>query len=216
MGERLIGPSAQASTRLAVGIVVGLVVGLIASRWVAWQLAVLLGWNSFCALFLLAAWRIILKSDSDRTANIATREDDSRQVTGLILLSASTASLLAVVIGLGKANQVNGTEEVVLTAAAVAAIVGAWAIVNTHFAFHYARLYYEGPDGGINFNTDDPPDYLDFVYLAFTVGMTYQVSDTNIEDRTIRRSLTRHALLSYVFGTGIIATTINIVANLVR
>jgi uncharacterized membrane protein len=97
----------------------------------------------------------------------------------------------------------------------VLAIVGAWTIVSTHFTFRYASLYYDGVDGGIDFNTEALPDYLDFAYLAFTVGMTYQVSDTDITDRKIRRAITRHALLSYLFGTCIVATTINVVASFI-
>lgn len=212
---RLIGPNARASTRLAVAIVVGAAVGVALSVFAAWQLAVLVAFDGFAALFLGAAWRIILSSDSQRTASIATREDDSRRATGLVLLIAATASLLAVAEGLVKANQVGRGAEAVLTVASVLAIVGAWAMVSTHFVFHYASLYYQGVDGGVDFNSDEDPDYLDFAYLAFTVGMTYQVSDTDIVDRSIRRSITRHALLSYLFGTGIIATTINIVAGLV-
>jgi uncharacterized membrane protein len=216
MGERLLGSSARAATRLTIAVLVGLIVGLGSTPWAAWQLAVLFGWNGFSTCFLAGTWWVILRSNSSRTASIATREDDSRQAAGLVVLLACTASLLAVGVGLVKANQAHGGQEALLTVTAVLAIVTAWAIVSTHFAFHYARLYYDGPDGGIDFNGETQPDYLDFAYLAFTIGMTYQVSDTNIEDRMIRRSITRHALLSYLLGTGIIATTINIVAGLVR
>ena len=215
LGERLVGPTARASTRLAVAVAAGLAVGAVASSWSAWQLSLLLGWNGFSACFLLPAWWLILGSNSDRTAAIATIEDESRRAAGLVLLLASTASLLAVAVGLVKANQVDGVEEVLLAVTAVLAIVGAWATVNTYFAFHYAKLYYEVPVGGIDFG-GEVPDYMDFVYVSFTIGMTYQVSDTTIQDRVIRRSITRHALMSYLFGTGIIATTINIVASFFR
>ena len=97
----------------------------------------------------------------------------------------------------------------------VAHVVVSWITVHTLFTLRYARLYYDGPEGGIDFQSDDLPDYLDFVYLAFTVGMTFQVSDTNISDRRIRRAITRHALLGYLFGTVIIGVTINVVGGLI-
>lgn len=84
------------------------------------------------------------------------------------------------------------------------------------FTARYAQMYYSGEVGGIDFNTDEPPRYSDFAYLAFTVGMTYQVSDTNIRSATIRRAVLRQGLLSFVLGTGIIATMINLVAGLSR
>jgi uncharacterized membrane protein len=89
-------------------------------------------------------------------------------------------------------------------------------MVHTLFCLRYAHLYYDGTLGGIDFHDDEPPTYHDFAYLAFTVGMTYQVSDTEVNDRAIRSTILRHALLSFLFGTTIIALTINIVAGLTK
>ena len=89
-----------------------------------------------------------------------------------------------------------------------------WAAIHTTFTLGYARLYYKPPIGGIDFESE--PDYRDLAYLAFTVGMTYQVSDTDISDRQIRRAITRQSLLSFVFGTVIIGTSINVLAGLIR
>ena len=89
-------------------------------------------------------------------------------------------------------------------------------MVQTVFTLRYARLYYGGFAGGIDFNEDDPPDYRDFSYLAVTIGMTYQVSDTNLGAKAIRRTATRHALLSYLFGTVVVAVMINVVASLLH
>jgi uncharacterized membrane protein len=96
----------------------------------------------------------------------------------------------------------------------VASIVLAWSVVHTVFILRYAKLYYEGEPGGVDFNEENPPCYTDFAYLALTIGMTFQVSDTNLKSRDIRRTALRHALLSYVFGALIIATTINLIAGL--
>ncbi|MGB8003045.1 MAG: DUF1345 domain-containing protein, partial [Gaiellaceae bacterium] len=101
-----------------------------------------------------------------------------------------------------------------LTTLGVASVMLAWAAIHTMFTLRYAHLYYTPPVGGIDF--ESKPDFRDAAYMSFTVGMTYQVSDTDISRKEIRRAVTRHALLSFVFGTTIIAVTINVVANLLN
>ena len=97
-------------------------------------------------------------------------------------------------------------------------VVLSWTVVNTVFLLRYADLYYSAPEeGGVAFaggEAKDRPDYRDFAYLAFTIGMCYQVSDTSLRDRRVRRAVLQHALMSYVFGVVIIATGVNIVAGL--
>jgi uncharacterized membrane protein len=85
--------------------------------------------------------------------------------------------------------------------------------VHTTFTTRYARLYYTGPDGGTSFNETDPPRYADFAYLAFTIGMTFQVSDTDLKTKEIRRTAVQHAPLPYLPGAVVIASTINMVAG---
>jgi uncharacterized membrane protein len=102
----------------------------------------------------------------------------------------------------------------VLTALAVVSVLLAWSVVHTIFALRYARLYYAAPVGGLGFGEDDPPVYADFAYVAFTIGMTFQVSDTDISKRPIRRAAIHHALLSYVFGTMILGIVVNSIATL--
>ena len=92
----------------------------------------------------------------------------------------------------------------------------AWSAVHTVFTLRYARLYYSPPIGGIDFNEEDDPTYLDFAYLALTIGMTFQVSDTNLTSKPIRRSALQHALLSYLFGAIIVALVINVVSSLLH
>jgi uncharacterized membrane protein len=89
-----------------------------------------------------------------------------------------------------------------------------WTTVNTVYALRYASLYYGDVPGGIAFDGEPSPTYADFAYLAFTIGMTYQVSDTPLSTRQIRKTALRHALLSFVFVTSVVAMTINIVAQL--
>jgi uncharacterized membrane protein len=98
----------------------------------------------------------------------------------------------------------------------VVSVALSWALVNTVYAFKYARLYYfDEPDvGGIDFKQEEPPSYSDFAYLAFTVGMSFAVSETEPTSSRTRKVALGHALFSYVFGTGILAVAINLVTNL--
>ena len=96
---------------------------------------------------------------------------------------------------------------------ALASVALAWSSIHTVYALRYARLYYSPPEGGIDFH-DDAPSYADFAYLALTIGMTFQVSDTNLTGKRVRRTALHHALTSYVFGAMILAVTVNLVAPL--
>jgi uncharacterized membrane protein len=149
------------------------------------------------------------------TAHLALREDPRRATADALLLVASVASVLAVglVITAGPASP--GARDARATLA-VASVALSWTVVQTVFTSHYARLYYSHPAGGIDFNQQAPPRFSDFAYLAFTVGMTFQISDTNLETPTLRATVLRHALLSYLLGAVIPATTINLVSSLLR
>ena len=129
---------------------------------------------------------------------------------------AAVFSLVGMALGLAKARQVHHTMEVLLTVMAVVAVAVSWAVVHTMYALRYAHLYYREQQGGIDFHDDGPPDYRDFGYLAFTIGMSFAVSDPDIIDRTIRRTVTEHALVSYVFGAVIVGLTINVMAGFIR
>ncbi len=123
------------------------------------------------------------------------------------------ASLVGVAFALLKAAHAKGSGHVLITAVAGVTVVLSWGATHTLFTQRYARLYYaEG--GGIDFHDDRLADFGDFAYVAFTLGMTYQVSDTDLQSKTIRMTALRHALLSYLFGTAVVAMTINVVAGL--
>jgi uncharacterized membrane protein len=201
---------------VAVAAVVGVVVAGASAPFVPWQLSLLAGWDATAVTLLVWVWASVGRLDSDETAALATREDNSRQGTRVLLVGAALFSLVGVAFAVVKAKSESGSLAVMLTVAGVLTVVLSWALVHTVFALRYARLYYSDQSSGIDFKNDAPPDFLDFAYVAFTVGMTFQVSDTDIQSRSIRRTILRHALLSYVFGTVIIAVTINVVAGLVQ
>jgi uncharacterized membrane protein len=213
-----IGSEAPALKRLMGSAVVGLVALVAVVAFAPWQFDILVLWDGFAATFLITVWVDIVRFDSARTASSATREDETRGMARIILLGASTTSLVGVGVALLKGTQEGGTAQIVLSSLAVLTVVLSWAVVHTDYTLRYARLYYGETPGGINFHGDagDAPDYRDFAYVAFTVGMTYQVSDTDLGDRGIRRTALAHALLSFLFGSVIIATLINIVASFVN
>jgi uncharacterized membrane protein len=181
----------------------------------SWSVAFLYGWNAFTLVFLVWVWSSIWPADAKGTAKNALAEDDSRTASDLILLGASLVSLVAIGFTLAEATKSSGAHSVYLAAVAVVSIALGWAAIHTTFTLMYARLFYGEPKGGIDFE-DGEPDFRDFAYVAFTIGMTYQVSDTDVTQKRIRRIIVRHALLSFVFGTAIIAVAINVVANLVN
>jgi uncharacterized membrane protein len=204
-----------ARTRLLASAALGAgALSVLAAR-VPWQMAVLAAWSTTAAAMVAWVLSAVLPRDEVGTASIATKEDNSRFTTDVLLVSACVASLIGVGFALVKAANEHGMAKAVTTGLAVLSVVLSWAVVHVVYLLHYARLYYE-EDGGIQFIGEKAPDYRDFAYLAFTIGMTYQVSDTDLTSRPIRRAATHHALLSYLFGTVIVAMMINVVASLLR
>ena len=205
-----------AMARVGVATLLGLVTGWVSLGWMRWQFAVLVGWDTIALTVLLAVWPLIVTFDCERTAALSTLEDETRGTAGLLELGAATVSLAGVFYALQQATELEGVARAVLTAAAMLTIVLSWTLVNTVFTLRYAHLHFTSNAGGVDFNGETPPDYRDFAYMAFTVGMTYQVSDTEVRDPAIRRLVLRQALLSYLFGAFIIAATINVVAGFVH
>ena len=180
-----------------------------------WVDAPLVGWDTAAAIFVIWVWSSVIASmSSEQTQAHATREDPGRAATDLIVLFAAVASLAGVGVILIQATSAKGASQEWLAFAGLLSIALSWFTVHTLFALRYARLYYAGVHGGISFNQKTPPRYVDFAYVAFTVGMTFQVSDTSIESPVIRATALRHALLSYLFGAVILASTINLLAGL--
>ena len=179
----------------------------------SWSVAVLFASDTAAAVFVTWVWLTVVSRDATTTARIARSEDASRAAAETVLIGAGAASLVAVAFVLGEAGRTHAPGRGLLTALALASVALAWMSVHTVFMLRYARIYYSPPDGGIDFH-DEAPDYRDFAYLALTIGMTFQVSDTDLLGKRVRRVALHHALLSYVFGTGIVAITVSSVAAL--
>jgi len=205
-----------ARRRLIVAFSLALVAGVVVGLLGAWQLAVLVAFDVWALVQLVWLAVRLLPLDAAQTSMTAKVEDNSRAMSSLLVNVAGMTSLIGVGLALVKAKQVATTQEVAITIAAVLTVILAWLTVHTVFILRYADLFYNDDAGGVDFPGDQPPSYHDFAYLGFTVGMTYQVSDTSITSRDIRRAITRHALISYVFGTVIIGLAINVTAGFIR
>ena len=172
----------------------------------------LVAWDIFAAFYLALAYAMMFRCDHSHIRRNAILQDDGRFLILLVTALGAFASIAAIVFELGASKR--GASELTL---AVATIVLSWAAVHTTFALHYAHDYYRGAKpGGLQFpsgDKNDPADYWDFVYFSFVIGMTAQVSDVGITDRTIRRTATAHGIVSFVFNTALVALMVNIAAS---
>jgi uncharacterized membrane protein len=206
----------RAAVRFIVGAVIGLAAGVIAGRFTMWEAAVLIGWDIGVVAVLGWVWLKLHRLSPQETQRLAVREDPSVALSEFIVLTAGVAVLVAVGLLLVRAAHATGDTKAYLIALGIVSVALSWSLVHTVFTLRYARAYYGTPVGGIDFNEDDPPTYLDFAYLAVTIGMTFQVSDTNLTTKAIRRIALTHALLSYLFGAVIVALVINVVSSLLH
>jgi uncharacterized membrane protein len=170
------------------------------------------GWLTAAAVYLAWNWAVIAPMDAEQTAAHATREDPSLAASDLLILAGCVASLAAVALVLVNAG--GGHVQDISALMAMATVAASWGVTHTVYTLRYAQVYYAGPVGGIDFNQHDRPRYADFAYLAFTIGMTYQVSDTSLLTPQIRAIAFRHALLSFLLGAVVLATIVNLVASL--
>ena len=207
MGQRI-------RRHVVIAAAIGLVVGFLAPLLVPVILAPSLGWIAASTAFLLLTWVHIWPFDAARTEMAAASEAPNRTTADVVILAAAVLSLATVGLVLFRSDLAGATPNLVRTVLGVVSVVLAWTVVHTVFTLRYARMYYGEPRGGIDFNTDEAPAFSDFAYVAFGIGMAFQVADTNISTREFRAVVLRHALLSFVFATTIVAVTINLVASL--
>ncbi len=205
-----------ALVRLLEAFVVGLIAGIVVSFFGPWALAVLVGWDVSSLIFLVGIWMIIWPMEADATSKHSQTADPSRVLADAAVVTAAVASLGGVGFILLKAAHSTGGSKVFFLVVGIASVIFAWAAVHSVFTLRYAAAYYKEPAGGIDYNQDEPPRYTDFAYLAFTIGMTFQVSDTNLKRDDVRRLALKHALLSYLFGAVIIGLVINVVSSLLQ
>jgi uncharacterized membrane protein len=208
--SRLLSPR-RTLISLAAGLAAGIVVAVLATP----RLLPLVSWTVTVVIVMTWVWRISWPQDADGTKHLAEEESRTRS-TDVWLLAAAVASLAVVVVALVQSSSQKSPTAVASVILSVLSVALSWALVNTVYAFKYARLYYldEPDDGGIDFKGVAGPTYSDFAYLAFTIGMSFAVAETEPTTTRVRRVALGHALLSYTFGTGVLAVAINLVTNL--
>jgi uncharacterized membrane protein len=208
-------PLVRTSSRMRLGIVLAAGLAAVFAMMIAGlsKYALLAGLDITALMYITLVALTVWSLDPNATKIHAIRENPGRALSDLILIIASLGSLITVAFIIADPTQASGLARIGLVLLGITSIVLGWLMVHVLYMLSYARHYYGGRTGGIDFG-HDKPNYVDFAYLAFTIGMTFQVSDTTLQSREIRRTALHQALLSYVFGTVIVATTINLVAGL--
>jgi uncharacterized membrane protein len=208
----------EAQARCVVAAIVGVAGFFLFHLFAATPTCIIAAWDSFSLTLLALIWIAILGSGIDHIRYRARTQDLSRSLIFIFTIAAACSSIFAVVFLLSAAKN---TSHVGLHATlSIFAVLSSWTLVHTMFGMRYAHSYYgdgNAPDahiGGLEFPSDDSPDYLDFAYFSFVIGMTCQVSDVQITSKSLRTLALIHGILSFCFNTVILALTINTVSGL--
>ncbi|GAA4345924.1 DUF1345 domain-containing protein [Variovorax defluvii] len=201
--------------RLLLGAVVGVTVGLL-----PWPLdgatRGLLGWCCGAAVYLLLAWWLAECSDADGTRARAQSLDQPSALILATMVAVVVASVAAITVLLGRSGSLTGAQRAGHIALGLLALAGAWLMIHTIYGFHYAHRFYQA-DGarhpGLDFPGRQAPDYFDFLYYAFVIGMCSQVSDVQVRSREMRRITLVHSVLSFAFNMLVLALSVNLVAG---
>ena len=202
----------HARPRLTVSVVLGVAVAfLLPSEWRPITRSVI-GWDAGVVLYLCAVYWLIVRSEVSHIREHAAKDDEGRVAILALTVAATLVSLAAIVVQLGQGGGQSAPPQLMF---AIGTILLSWGFVHSIFALHYAHEFYgEKPAaGGLKFPGNNKPDYLDFVYFSFVVGMTFQVSDVAVTNKWIRRSVAAHGVLSFFFTTTVVALTVNMAAN---
>lgn len=177
-------------------------------------------WDIFAITYITTGWVVFYNRSTDQIRTWARVDDGSRAFVSITVVIASIASLVLMLL-LMLSKELTGLSQAMYLPVAVTGMLASWTMVHTTLTFHYANLYYDDDAkdntrhaGGLIFPEEKKPDYLDFAYFAFVIGMTFQVSDVNISGRIIRRTALAHGILSFLLNTFVVALTINLIAGL--
>jgi uncharacterized membrane protein len=214
----------DAHHKLFISLVSALIIFLVTHTKFSVNTSLVLTWIAYAITMLGLYWSTILTIHPLEMKKVAKVQDSNRTLIFFFVLAAAIASLFVVVLLLNSTRQLTGTELSLHVFLSVTAVVCSWALVHTVFLFRYAHLFYEtsikGTSSskyveGLEFPEEKEPDYLDFAYFSFVIGMTFQVSDVEISSKRIRRLALMHSLVSFAFNTVIVALSINIISGLI-
>ena len=207
--------SVRARPRLFLSVLLGLAIFLLLPSALALQTRGIIGWDVGVAVFLGAALTMMARADVERVRRRAARQDEARGLILGLTVAAVGFSLLAIGFELNEAKGLPAAQGHWRIALAGLTVVLSWSFTHMMFAQHYAYEFYRPrPPSGLAFPGETEPDYRDFLYYAFVVGMTCQVSDVQVTGRTMRRLTLTHGVLSFFFNTVILALSINLAAGL--
>jgi uncharacterized membrane protein len=209
----------SASRRLAIVLAIALIGFFALEPWIATRTRLLLSWNLGAMTYLTLAWTTVAVADATMTRVRAQLHDQSTYVIFILIVTAASASFVAIGFLVGDFRNLPFWGRFAHLTLSITALLLSWLLIQTLFAFHYARWYYSRrTDGtahraGLRFPSDKEPDYLDFAYYAFVVGMTSQVSDVMVTTRQMRRLTLVHGVLAFIFNIAILAMSINIIGG---
>jgi uncharacterized membrane protein len=211
----------RASSRLWFALGAALFAYLLTPEPFAYQTRALITWNAGAMMYLALAWSTIILADSGTTRMRARMQDSSRYIIFVLVVTAATVSVVAIGFLLGNVKELAFWPRTIRLALFAFALISSWLLIQTLFAFHYARRFYMSQKDphfeprGLQFPGGSDPDFLDFTYFAFVVGMTSQVSDVAVTGQHMRRVTLMHGVLSFVFNIAILAMSINIIAGVI-
>jgi len=205
--------------RLAIALGISALAAIALRPTVSMHVSVLVSWDVFVLCDLALAWTLITRTDETQTRLRAQRYDPGGYILFLLIVVAASASFIAIGFMVGSIAELPFGQRAIRLVLSIGALFLSWFLIHTAFAFHYAKLYYYLPSGhdehhrGLKFPHDDEPDYMDFAYYSFVVGMTSQVSDVAVRSRPMRRLTLVHGILSFVYNIAILAMSINIIGG---
>ena len=205
--------------RVLVALAIGIVAYVAEPEAISWHTRLVVSWNAATLTYLALAWMIIRFSDAKSTRSHAVTQDPSVFVIFLFVLGAACASVVAIAFVVGTIKDLAFWTKAWHMTLTVFALTSSWVLIQTVFAFHYARRYYHDEKnspaqvGGLAFPGEADPDYMDFAYYSFVVGMTSQVSDVQVLSHRMRRLTLVHGVLAFIFNIAVLALSINIIAS---
>jgi uncharacterized membrane protein len=210
----------QAHGRLFTSLAIGVAIFFAVPTAERMATRILIGWDVAVAVYLVLAFVMVSRFDLALVHRRAASQDEGGGVILMLTVLAAVASIAAIIAELGSAHEANSVPGNLYFAHAVLTILLSWTFIHVIFAFHYAHEFYgEGRDqhvGGLVFPNDDQPDYWDFIYFSFVVGMTFQVSDVQVTSKVIRRLVVAHGVVSFVFNVAILALMVNISSEILK
>jgi len=199
----------KATTRLAVSIVIGIVVEILLRQFLPASLAGILAWDAGVLCFLFLTYRVIADRSIDSMRRRAAALDTRTMVIMVLVIAAACFSLY----GISRNLDVLPGHPVLRVVLTGLTVIGSWSLIHTVYAIHYAHLYYSPPEGGLIFPGGAEPNYIDFLYYSFVVGMTCQVSDVQVLTKPMRRLTLAHGVLAFFFNACVLALAVNILAS---